>query len=305
MDTILQECLEHRIRTLKTLVTNSSNEMKRVESIYLLKEVARKDDLFFKFIENLLISDSNPTIRYITLKIIKEHYLDRAFEPLCWAYKHETSLECILQIISIFGEMNTHLSCEYLGHELRNIKISEFYSYVMNMMDKGESKTLDGAEMAKILTQYHIIKNFLAQFELIRYKIEKGRIIDLDFSFVYHNGFTTSIIAQLPKIIRNLKGLRSLNLKYNKLKEFPRFIKYLTRLKYLDLSNNQISEIPTNITELNSLTHLDLSWNNLQYIPDEILHLSNLKSLNVRYNRIEHAREPLSYLKKQGIQIYL
>jgi hypothetical protein len=288
---------------LKTIVNNSFDEVKRIKSINLLKELATKNDNFFTFLENLLISESNPEVRNVALKILKKYYLKKAFDPLCWAYEHEDSIECLLNIISILGEINSERSHEFFLEKLSNIEISEFHEYLERFLEVKDPKNSNIKEMAQVLKYYNIIKNFMSLFELIRYKIEKGRIVELDFSFLYNNGFTESIIRQLPAIIRNLKDLRSLNLKYNKLKKFPDFVKNLTNLKYLNLSHNQISTIPKNITEMSSLTHLDLSWNNLHSIPHEIIQLDNLKLLNISNNCFISMNNPLSQLHKEGIKI--
>ncbi len=300
-----QEFLNNRITKLEAIVNNSFDEAKRVESIYILKDLAVKNEEFFTFFENLLISDANPKIRNLAVKIIKNHYLEKAFEPMCWAYKHENSIECILNIISTLGKINNQLSKEYLVEKLFPIKIPQFRNYIDKLLERNEIYNLSSKNLANLLKNYHIINDFISNFELIKYKIKDGRIIDLDFSFTYNNGFTQSIIEQLPRIIEDLKDLRSLNLKYNKLKMVPNFIKKLKSLKYLNLSNNQINIIPHYISEMNLLEHLDLSWNYLNTMPPQISLLKNLKILNLKHNKIQCLSEPLIELKKRGLNVQI
>ncbi|TFF98448.1 MAG: leucine-rich repeat domain-containing protein [Promethearchaeota archaeon] len=309
MNTFSEEDTQDKINQLQAIINNSDNETQRIKSIQLLKEGGIKNFNYFKFVENLLISDANSIIRNLAVEIIKNNFLKdnyksiKIFKALCWAYENECSIECLLNIISTIGEIDSSLSRDFLLTKLNNIEIFEFNNYITKLKQNYDFKTFNNKKLAYLLKNYHIVKNFIHNFELVSYRFQNGDIIELDFSFAYNNDFTNSIIKTLPKIMNHLKDLQSLNLKYNKLENIPRFIKYLTSLRFLNLSNNNIKKIPSFISKLSSLEYLDLSWNNIQCIPEEIERLKNIKTLNLQHNRNLSFTMSLFKLQKRGVKV--
>jgi Leucine-rich repeat (LRR) protein len=311
MDLFSQETIDIKINQLKDIIYNSTDEEKRVQSIHLLKNLEIKSQECFKFVENLLISDSNPKVRSLALNIIRNNFTDtnfkssKSFEALSWAYEYENSIHLKLKIISTLEEIECELATRFLRDQINAIKVPEFQKYITKLMKRNEMRRQSNNKLANILKQYHVIKDFIENFELVRYRIENGNITELDFSFAYNNEFTKKMIEKLPGIICELKQLRSLNLKFNKLKKFPLFVKKLPDLKCLILSNNQIKTVPVCISEISSLRYLDLSWNNIQSIPEEITELRNIKCINLKYNKIPDFFHPLIKLKARGTTVYI
>lgn len=311
MDLTFQETVNTQINQLKDIINNSIDEGKRVQSVHLLKNLKVNRQDCFGFIESLLISDSNPIVRNLALKIIREKYIDtnfyasKSFKALCWAYEHEESIQLKLNIISTFAEIEFELAKNFLLDQINAIKSSEFQKEITKLSQRNEMKDQCSKNLANILKQYHIIKDFVENFELVRYQMDNGNITELDLSFAYNNEFTQRTIKNLPGIVCNLERLRSLNLKFNKLKLFPLFIKELPFLNRLILSNNQIETIPVCISEMSSLKYLDLSWNNIRSIPEEITELKKIKCVNLKYNRISSLIRPLKKLKERGTTVYI
>ncbi|MFX1307976.1 MAG: HEAT repeat domain-containing protein, partial [Promethearchaeota archaeon] len=77
---------------LIALVNNSDDTIKRIESIEILIKIGSKSEEFFKLFENLLISDSHEEIRYTAIKAIHQNFIEKAFNPMKWAFHHETSI---------------------------------------------------------------------------------------------------------------------------------------------------------------------------------------------------------------------
>ena len=311
MNTVPQEDINYQINKVKTIINNSNNEKERIKNTHLLKDLGIVSPDIFRFVENLLISDSNPHIRNLAAIIIKNDFIDNALQPskafgaLCWAYNHEKSIECLLNIVTILGELESLFSKKYLLERLTTIEVEEIRNYIGKLKNTEQVKNISNKKLANHLKHYHIIKHFIDNFELVRYRIENGYVIELDFSFAYNNEFTPSIIEKLPNIIADLKELRSLNLKFNKLKEVPKFIKRLPYLESLNLSNNQIKTLPEYISEFSSLEYLDLSWNNIQRLPKDIHHLQNIRRIDLKNNKNITPSDSLVRLRERGTRVYI
>ncbi|KAF2301399.1 hypothetical protein GH714_023703 [Hevea brasiliensis] len=104
--------------------------------------------------------------------------------------------------------------------------------------------------------------NFSVPFEVWRYNIYKGDIINLvagiDLS-------CNDLTGHIPQEIGDLHEILSLNLSHNHLSGFiPVSFSNLKSLESLDLSYNNLSgEIPNQLVELNFLEIFDVSYNNL------------------------------------------
>lgn len=83
----------------------------------------------------------------------------------------------------------------------------------------------------------------------------------------------------LPKDLKSLVGLTTLNLSSNGLTELPIEIGNLTNLTTLNLSYNKLTELPREIGNLTNLIKLILFDNKLTELPAEIGNLTNLKTL--------------------------
>jgi len=96
--------------------------------------------------------------------------------------------------------------------------------------------------------------------------------------------------------VKNLKGVKSVSLRSNKLQKIPDFVFQLPQLENLGLSDNDISEIPVAIENLEELQVLDISNNNVQIFPEEILELRLLKVIRATRNGIIQLPEKIHHL---------
>ncbi len=108
----------------------------------------------------------------------------------------------------------------------------------------------------------------------------------------------------IPSKIGNLKELKFLDLKLNKLKNVPDSIGSLYNVEYLNLSSNELDKLPESLGDLTSLEYLNLSGNKIESIPDSIGNLKNLKVLNLSKNNLVEIPESLGELKSLKI-VYL
>lgn len=74
---------------------------------------------------------------------------------------------------------------------------------------------------------------------------------------------TSNHLTRLPADLHELKCLRALRVKYNKIPEFPAVCFRLEHCMILDLAGNQIATIPDDIVNLRALRELDVSGNRI------------------------------------------
>jgi len=284
---------------LIAIIENSNNINHRIESIRYLLKLGIKKEAFFELLENLLISDSNPKIRSIAVKIIKNNFIEKAFDLMNWAYNHEDSIECIVNIISTIGEIDTYESKSFLINKLRDVKSDKYKSHLKRLFKNIKLNGYSASQLATILNNYHVIKFLEKKFKKINYKIKTGVVITLDLSNAsnYHV-FEWNILNRLPEIICTLNFLIKLDMKFNRIKIVSSAIKNLQSLKYLDLSYNKIKNLPNSIGKLHSLTYLNLKHNNLTDVPDIMGDLVNLKTLDLRANNLRYVPKSLNKLTK-------
>ncbi|MHA1805702.1 MAG: leucine-rich repeat domain-containing protein [Promethearchaeota archaeon] len=133
-------------------------------------------------------------------------------------------------------------------------------------------------------------------------------------------------IKEIPEWLVNVKNLKSLLLRNNKINTFHVPRSNSTKLEYLDLSNNKISEIPLisktlqnlkvlilnhnliagipeDFSNFHSLEKLELQNNQIKTVPKFILDLNNLKILNLRHNPIKKKSELLK--RSNGLKIMI
>ncbi len=89
---------------------NSEYINTRLDCIKILGVIDAQTNEVFKLLENLLISDSDPLIRQLAAETLKNLFKEKALSPMLWAYRHETSMNCLTTIISILGEINNQKS---------------------------------------------------------------------------------------------------------------------------------------------------------------------------------------------------
>ncbi|MFW9948115.1 MAG: hypothetical protein ACFFDX_14925, partial [Candidatus Odinarchaeota archaeon] len=109
------------------LIENTEDAKTRLECIDIIEKIKIKNKKAFKILENLLISDSNERIRSLSAKVLKSLFLEDAIPPMKWAIKNESSLNCLISII-------THLS------EIESIKARTFSIKKMNEINKKKYK---------------------------------------------------------------------------------------------------------------------------------------------------------------------
>ncbi|MFX1468117.1 MAG: leucine-rich repeat domain-containing protein [Promethearchaeota archaeon] len=272
---------------LLSLAEGSNNANIRVESIKKLGLLGSIGKNTYKFLEYLLISDSNEAVRNASALILKKLFLDKALEPMKWALIHEESTFClktihkaVIEIINNLVKNQNHFTELQLLEEVKKIRKKDFRLGFELMCESKDIKAILKSELADILINYFTTLYLEKTYWRLKYKIEKCKITKLDFIF---KGLTS-----IPKLIKNLSSLRVLILRYNQLVFLPNWISSLKSLESLNLNVNNLKCIPESIGDLKTLKELYLWKNELKEIPKSIGKLQNLQILNLRLNQLKN-----------------
>ncbi len=302
-------------KLLVSLIDNSDSDKVRVESIQALEKIKIDDNKSFRFLENLLISDSSERVRNSAALILKNLYINRALEPMKWALIHEESPSCLntihttlIKIIKNMVENNQQI----LYSEVKKIREREFRISLEQLSKVKSIEKLTNKELAEILINYFTFLLLKKIYWRIKFKIENCKFIELDFIFKglteipepikYLSSLKTLIfrynqLTTLPEWIGSLTSLKSLNLNVNNIKMLPEAIGSLALLKELLLWKNELRRLPKRIGCLSKLERINLRLNQIETLPDTIGNLSSLRELNLHDNKLHYLPETLGCLK--------
>ncbi|MHA2280926.1 MAG: leucine-rich repeat domain-containing protein [Promethearchaeota archaeon] len=286
-------------KLLLSLIENSEREEVRIESIKKLNHIGVKDDEVFKLLENLLISDSNETMRKTAAIVLRNNFIDKALEPVKWAFIHEESPACLATTYSALIEIITNLASrpnpinrDILLSEVKNIKRKEFKLGFEALCDTKKIENVTRKELVELLINFLTIILLEKSYWRLKYKIKNCKIIELDFIF---KGLT-----RLPESLKYLSHLKTLILRYNQLTQIPDWIGTLNCLETLNINVNNLNELPPSIGALSSLRELSLWKNELNYLPNTIGNLVSLDTLNLRLNQLKSL--PATIVKLTSLQ---
>ena len=270
------------IKSLISLIDNSDNDEIRVDCLKNFEEIGIKGEEIFKFLENLLISDSSNDVRKVTAELIQNNFLEKALPVMKWAITYETDCECLYYIINALKKINNKDSKSILIEEVRKIKKLKYLLPGSNISNKPFKKDLKklfkaqkmevpGSELADIIMNFKIVAALKKEYYSVYYELENAKVIKLDLSDIEYE-------------VRGWKSEFKNNI--HDLSEVPG-LKYLKFLQVLYLSNNQITNLK-DLVNLTELTHLYVSNNkitdviNIQYIKS----MPNLTNIDISGNEL-------------------
>jgi Leucine-rich repeat (LRR) protein len=300
------------VSLLISLIENVDTLNIRIESIKVLEKISLefglKDNYLFKLLENLFISDSNEEIRTTAANLIRDLYIERAILPMKWALINETSLNCLINIISTLKEINNIESDSILLDEINKIYDKKYRYNLKEAFNQKKIEEYSKDEIADLLINYHIISSLKHKFGYVNYETENGILTNLDLSNVDNQGLNK--LYDSLKAISSITSLKKLDLRFNHLSNLPEDFCSSSSLEYLDLSYNKLKILPNSIGSLMSLKFLNLKSNRLITLPERIGELTSLKVLNLRVNRLIRLPNSFGILKSlkkldlHGNQLY-
>ena len=150
---------------LISLIENSDNEEFRAECVKFLSKIGFNDQKIFKFLENLLISDTSESVRIAAFKAIKKNFLLKAVKPIVWLIENEKSL-LLIPLIEALAEIDC-LKCKKV---LIN-KIKEFSREKLKISLKNADLERINLEKLKEIFFNHLFNKSLDALYFHRHKI--------------------------------------------------------------------------------------------------------------------------------------
>ena len=295
IEKIYQQCVIGQLdknsafELLISIIENDNETEIRVRSINFIEKLELKNERVYKTLENLLISDSESTVRSAAAWIIIRDFIDEGLEALEWALEHDNSPRCVNNIIYHLKTMKKISENEIKAILINILKIIRESQLIFD--DCKYSEEIKPLFNDDIITQWSL-----------------NKIIELFLNFKTLNFFNENFSGYYTAFI--FEGLAITltldNLDVKSLREFEG-IEYLTKLESLSIWNTKISEICclekmeelnslyigessiTKITGLNNLEKLeklDLSNNQITEISG-LENLTNLEKLNLSGNQIK------------------
>ncbi len=287
------------VQLLLILIDDAEKIDTRLESLKILDKIQADDDKTFKHLENLLISDLNEDVRILTTIILKNNYLEKALVPMVWALEHETSLKCLITVISTIGEINTRESKEVLIAKLRNLTKKEYGKILKALFKKKKIKNYSSKELAEVLLNYFVISFLKITFGYFKFKIDTfGLISELDLSNIERYSSSQNKLEWFLESIFSLQHLTKCDLRFNHLTKIPGNIP--NSIKNLDLSYNKIEKL-SDFSSFTLINSLNLKSNRLRNLPESLGFLTSLEKLNLRNNVLSNLPRSLNSISSLKI----
>ncbi len=201
------------------LIENVEDYATRKECIECLNNIDFKNEIIFKSLENILISDENNDIKYVAAKVIKNKYLNLALNPFLWTCEHCTCYKCLILIIRSLGVLDDENVKSFLINKIKKLQIENHVKFADSLITQDELELCSNHHLSEILINLLTIDSLNKKFEHLDYKLQQGLVTELDFSHVN----TTIIDWKEREVIQDhsdllgIKNLKSLK----KLKLFP------------------------------------------------------------------------------------
>ncbi|MHA1336999.1 MAG: leucine-rich repeat domain-containing protein [Promethearchaeota archaeon] len=243
------------------LIENSEDDNNRLNFLKVAKKFNIKGKKFYKFLENIILSDNNPEIRSIGIEILAKLYPIKSIEPFRWIIKYEKYISVLLKLL-------WEITKSEKNEKLYGILVNDFLEF----FNPQKYEILNDP----LLDIERLVIEILKKINAV--KIKDGYIESIDLSGLN--------ISELPDFFAKFSKLKRLIMYKSIFQEIPKSIESLTHLEEIILSSGNIRRIPEFFGELKNLRYLNLNNNKIQIIPKSFEKLSNLRYLELRGNDI-------------------
>ena len=240
---------KHALKLFESIINKSDEEKIRVTTLDYIGKLTVDDELAFNIIENCLISDESPVVKFGAAKTLIHYFTERESKPLIWAIDNENSIYFLKNLIDLL-ETEDYLQFEQIRKRIYK-KITT--KYKLNPMDSKLILDIEYLDFMKFRADFN---NFLEKFELSDADKQTllsenteignkglGRVKKAEGGFII--SLILSDINEIPSSICNLRNLQELEISDCKIEKYPEECPILLSLKRIKFKNNTIDKVPS------------------------------------------------------------
>ena len=239
---------KHALNLFESIINKSDDEETRVKVLEYIGKLTVDDELAFSIIENCLISDESPIVKFSAAKTLIHYFAEREIKPLIWAIDNENSIYFLKNLINLL-ETQDYPQLEQIRKKIYK-KITTKYK-----LNPSDSKFILDIEYLDFMKFRADFNNFLEKFELSdedKQTLHKenseignkglGRVKKAEGGFIISLVLTD--LNEIPSSICNLRNLQELEISNCKIEKYPEKCPNLLSLKRIKFKNNTIDKVP-------------------------------------------------------------
>jgi len=240
---------KHALKLFESIINKSDDEEIRVATLDYIGKLTDDDELAFNIIENCLISDESPVVKFGAAKTLIHYFPERELKPLLWAISNENSIYFLKNLLDLL-ETEDYIQFEQIRKRIYK-KITT--KYKLNSHDSKLILDIEYLDYVKFRADFN---NFLEKFELS--DVDKQSLLKENTEIgnkglgrvkKAKGGFIISLILshlnEIPSSICNLGNLQELEISDCKLEKYPERCPNLLSLKRIKFKNNTIDKVPS------------------------------------------------------------
>jgi hypothetical protein len=240
---------KHALKLFESIINKSDDQEIRVTVLDYIGKLTVDDDSTFNVIENCLISDESPVVKFGAAKALIHYLPDRVLKPLLWTIHNENSVYFLKNMIDLL-ETQDYLQFEQIRKRIYK-KITSKYN-----LNSTDSKLILDIEYLDFMKFRADFNNFLEKFELsdtdkqtlLKENTEignkgLGRVKKAEKGFII--SLILSDLNEIPSSICNLRNLQELEISNCKIEKYPEKCPNLLLLKRIIFKNNIVEKVPS------------------------------------------------------------
>ena len=237
------------LKLFESIINKSDDEEIRVTTLDYLGKLTVNDELAFNIIENCLISDESPVVKFGAAKTLIHYFPKLELKPLQWAIHNENSIYFLKNLIDLL-ETQDYPQFEQI---LKRIYEKITTKYGLNSFDSKFILDIEYLDFMKFRADFN---NFLEKFDLsdadkltlLKENTEignkgLGRVKKAEKGFII--SLILSDLNEIPSSICNLRNLQELEISNCKIEKYPEKCPNLLSLRRIVFKNNTIDKIPS------------------------------------------------------------
>jgi len=240
---------KHALKLFESIINKSDNEEIRVATLDYIGKLIADDELAFNIIENCLISDESPVVKFGAAKALIHYCKERELKPLLWAIDNENSIFFLKNLIDLL-ETQDYPQFDQIRKKIYK-KITTKYN--LNSFDSKLILDIEYLDFMKFRADFN---NFLEKFELSDADKQTllnenteignkglGRVKKAEGGYII--SLILSDLTEIPSTICNLRKLQELEISNCKIEKYPEKCPNLLSLKRVKFKNNTIDKVPS------------------------------------------------------------